>query len=142
MAGGDKNIKPSDNPKPFKEGNKAAEKWTESDALTLGKDLIDWMNKDENNYLYEKFLVKKGLYTSVIAYLSKKYTTFSNLIEEAANIQKIKLIEKGLERHHDSTLTKFLLMNNHGMLDKPKQEEQTEDKGITIHKHYHGNGKE
>ena len=45
----------------FEKGNKAAEKWTEENALALGQALLDWM-KEPQNIFFEEFLVVENDY--------------------------------------------------------------------------------
>lgn len=128
MPGGKGNIKPSDNPKPFKKGDKAAEQWTEERALELANELIEWLNeKDENgedkkNMFFEEFLViEKDLYPELIKYLCGKFSTFFKLIEKAKKIQEIKLVKYGVKDSLNATMTKFVLTNHHGWTDRKEE---------------------
>lgn len=129
MSGGHGKIKPSDNPKPFKKGNKAAEKWTEEKSLSLGEDLISWLLEKheegelkgqykQNKYVEEFLVMEKGLGPDTINYLKNKFSTFSVLYARAMNIQKIKLIKDSVDGKAKERITQFILTNNHGMTEK------------------------
>lgn len=124
MPSGNGNIRPSDNPKPFKKGDKAAEIWTKKIAEQLVNDLIDWMNetdkdgKDKGNIFIIDFLGSRRLCKSTAAYLAKKFTTFSNLLEIAKTIQEAKLLKYGIADRLNASMTKFVLINHHGYYDK------------------------
>lgn len=121
MPGGNKNIKPEDG-KQFSKDYQPAEKWTEEKALKLGNELIDWLNEDEENIFYEEFLLlNKNYYSKLTNYLSGKFSSFSTLIETAKEIQKLKLVKFGVFDKLNAQMTKFVLINNHGMSDKVEQ---------------------
>jgi hypothetical protein len=113
MPGGDCNIRPEDGVQ-FAEGNNAAEKWTEESALEIGKGLLEWFKKDDNIFYEEYLIIKCGYYRGLIGYLSKKYSSFFDLIQHAKAIQEIKLLKGGVKSDLSSAMTKFLLINNHG----------------------------
>ena len=124
MAGGNKNIKPEDG-KQFSSEYQPAEKWTEKKALELGHELIAWLkekdseNEDKGNMFFQEFLIiEKDLYEALIAYLCKKFSSFSKLIEKANKIQELKLQKYGVGDRLNATMTKFVLINKHGWVDK------------------------
>ena len=95
--------------------NQNAAKWIVEDALSLGNDLIAWLTKQPTNMFYEEFLViEKGLYPDLIAKLSKKFKSFSELIEKAKKIQEMKLLKYGVADKLNASMTKFVMINNHG----------------------------
>jgi len=119
MPGGKKNIKPSDNPKPFTSEYQPEEKWTEQKALNLGNELITWMKSNAVNLFWEEFLyIENDYYSDLISYLCGKFTTFSKLIERAKKIQEIKLKKYGTADKLNASITKFVLINNHNWRDK------------------------
>lgn len=127
MPGGKGNIKPEDG-KQFSSEYQPAEKWTEEKALQLGNDLIDWMKNNEINMFWEEYLVmERDLYPELIAYLSNKFTSFLKLIGKAKKVQEIKLKKYGTADKLNATITKFVLINEHGWKDK-----QQIDTTITI----------
>lgn len=127
MPGGKGNIKPEDG-KQFSSEYQPAEKWTEEKALQLGNDLIDWMKENEINMFWEEYLVmERDLYPELIAYLSNKFTSFLKLIGKAKKVQEIKLKKYGTADKLNATITKFVLINEHGWKDK-----QQIDTTITI----------
>ncbi len=119
MPGGKGNIKPEDG-KQFSSDYQPEEKWTEENALNLGNELIEWLKKpSKGNIFFEEFLyINENYYPELIAYLSKKFTSFLNLLDRAKNIQKIKLIKYGVSDLLNAPMTKFTLINNHNMSDK------------------------
>jgi len=118
MAGGKGNIKPEDG-KQFSSEYQPDEKWTERKSLELGSDLIEWMKAAPTNIFWEEYLViERDLYTTLIAYLCHKFTSFSKLIERAKKIQEIKLKKYGTADTLNASVTKFVLINEHGWSDK------------------------
>lgn len=124
--GGYKNIDPEKGVK-FEEGNNAAEKWTEEKALELGEELLSWIKTGgKENMFFNWFLkVEKGLYTDLTAYLSKKFPFFNDILEEAKEIQQIKLIKYGVDDKLSAQMTKFVLMNHHGMSEKVENDNRS-----------------
>jgi hypothetical protein len=130
---GHKDIDPHGGKK-FSSTYQPKEKWTEEVALKLGNDLVEWLKAkddegdDAGNIFYEEFLFlvcnpkdyhpKVKISEDTLAYLSKKFLSFSELIEKAKKIQKIKLLKYGVGDRLNAAMTKFVLINNHGMTDK------------------------
>lgn len=130
MPGGKGNIKPEDG-KQFSSEYQPKEKWTEEKALQLGNDLIDWMKNNEINMFWEEYLVmERDLYPELIAYLSNKFTSFLKLIGKAKKVQEIKLKKYGTADKLNATITKFVLINEHGWKDKQETEHTG---GIALH---------
>lgn len=128
MAGGKGNIRPEDNPKPFKKGNKASLKWTYEKMAELGEQLIEWM-QDDNNLTIKSFLAHKGLWRQQYDKLRKRCTTLNVYHARAKMIQGAKLDELALKREIDGTYAKFLGVNYHGMTsDKVKSENKNDNK--------------
>ena len=122
MPGGDKNIKPSDNPKPFKKGNKAAEVWTEEKALELGQGMLDWFKADKMNIYFEEFIVEvKDLHPDITSYLASKFTTFSDLLQKCYAIRKRKVMQYSTFGDANASMAKFDLINNHDMVSEKTQ---------------------
>lgn len=137
MPGGKGNIRPGDNPKQFKPGNKAAEKWTEKKALELGNQLIVWMKEkdqegnDKGHIFYEEFFVlEKNYYLELPSYLSRKFTTFLKLIGIARTIQEAKLLKYGVADRLNVSLVKFCLINHHGYFNRQHIDHTTQGKSI------------
>lgn len=111
------------NGKLFSSDYQPQEKWTEEKALALGNELITWLNANDENMFFEEFLIiKKDLYSELIKYLSTKFVSFFKLIEKAKKIQEIKLYKYGTLDKLNPTMTKFVLINEHG-----KTSEKTEN---------------
>ena len=92
-------------------GNTNAEKWTEEALLKVGNDLLELM-KVKNNLFYEEFLLDYDLYDTFLANYRWKFPSFSKLIQRADKIQEMKLKKMGLDKTHDSAMTKFCLINH------------------------------
>ena len=123
MPGGNKNINGSDG-KQFSKDYQPQEKWTEKRALEVGNELLEWLKAEDDNLFFEEFLyLENDYYTELIAYLSKKFSSFLRLIEKAKKIQEIKLYKYGAFDKLNSQITKFVLINEHG-----KTSEKTENK--------------
>ena len=124
MPGGKGNIKPSDNPKPFKKGNKAAEKWTEELALKFGNSLIIWMNQEDENVFFEEFIYMNKheefpkITTDTPSYLASKYSTFSDLLTIAKKIEEFKLKKYSAFNKLNPQICKFLLSAQYGYTEK------------------------
>ena len=118
MAGGYGKIKPSDG-KQFSSEYQPKIKWTEEAALKLGEELLAWMRDDDENMFINDFLIIENDYDDdLCTYLSKKFSSFSELLNKTKAIQKTKLLKFGVLDRLNSTMTKFVLINNHGMTDK------------------------
>lgn len=130
MPGGKGNIKPSDG-KQFSSEYQPKEKWTEKKAIELGEEMLNWLTdkKHEGNIFFEDFLIiEKGYYPELISYLTKKFTSFLKLIEKAKKIQEIKLYKFGIADRLNATMTKFVLINEHGKVSD-NSKIQTEHSG-------------
>lgn len=112
-------------------GNTNAEKWTEEALLKVGNDLLEWM-KVKGNMFFEEFLLDYDLYDTFLANYRNKYPSFSKLIARADKIQEIKLKKMGLNKEHDSAITKFCLINHHDFVSEKTQTEQTGTQKIEI----------
>ena len=130
MPGGNKNIGPDDGKK-FSSEYQPEEKWTEERALSLGKELIEWLKEEgTENMFFEEFLViKKDLYPELTSYLCNKFSSFSKLIAKAKKIQEIKLKKYGSGDVLNATITKFVLINEHEWKDKS----EVAMSGISLH---------
>jgi len=118
MPGGKGNIKPEDG-KQFSSEYQPGEKWTEAKALQLADDLITWQKQKPVNIFWDEYLVmERDLYPKLISYLSKKFTSFFRLLEKAKKIQEIKLKKYGTADKLNASITKFVLINEHGWKDK------------------------
>lgn len=133
MPGGNKNIRPEDG-KQFSSEYQPEEKWTEKRALKVGKELLEWLKKEEENIFFDEFLyIENNYYTELIAYLSNKFTSFLRLIEKAKKIQETKLMKFGVLDKLNAQMTKFTLINNHNWKNKKEIEHSGDpDKPIKI----------
>lgn len=132
MPGGDKNIKPEDG-KQFSSTYQPQEKWTEEKALQVGKELIEWLKEEETNIFFGEFLyLKNDYHKDLIWYLCKKFSSFSELIKKATDIQETKLVKYGCFDKLNAQMTKFTLINNHNWRDKSSIETDITSKGEKI----------
>lgn len=137
MPGGHGNIRPEDG-KQFSSEYQPKEKWTEEVALELGNGLIEWLKetdedgKDKGNMFFEEYLVMvRDVHPCTTSYLSKKFTSFSNLLAKAKKIQELKLYKYGAADRLNPQITKFVLINEHNKISdntKSKQEVVTKKK--------------
>ena len=105
--------------KQFSKDYQPAEIWTEENALRLGNDLIAWLLEKETNIFFLEFLVIDNDYSETLtAYLSSKFKSFSRLLFRAKKIQEAKLLKYGVLDKLNSSMTKFVLINNHGYTDR------------------------
>lgn len=133
MAGGKSNIKPSDNPKPFSKGNKAAEIWTEEKALELGNEMLEWFKREKLNIYFEEFIVEiRDLSPDLPSYLSNKFTTFAELMDKCYAIRKRKLLQYSTFDGANATMAKFDLINNHDMVSEKNEVDQKNSGDLTI----------
>ena len=131
---GYKNIDPHCGKKFTSEYQPDKEIWTEEISVRFLTDMIEWLKEkddegdDKGNIFYEEFILlvadpkkyheKAKIYHELPSYLGNKFTSCLKLIEKAKEIQRIKLIKYGVADRLNASMTKFVLMNNHGMTDK------------------------
>ena len=124
----------------FKEGNKAAEKWTEERALNFGKEMLTWLTDADENIFFEEFIFliapnlpeysDVAIFATTPAYLSSRFESFSKLLGKARKIQELKLKKFGSFDKLNSSIVKFLLSAEHGLTEK--REETVNHKGIDV----------
>jgi len=125
MPGGNKNINGDDGVK-FEKGNKAAEKWTEEEALRFGNDLLSWMQAEDENIFFDDFIYlqdHKGKYAGKIyaelpSYLAKKFSSFLNLLNICRKIEETKLKKFSAFDKLNASIVKFLLSAEYGYTEK------------------------
>lgn len=119
---------------PFKEGNKAAEKWTEEKIQELIDEMFAWFKEDEINniFLKEFFVNEKDLYSSIVSYLSEKSPAFSKAIEKACDIQELRLSKNGLLNRYNPGITRLMLAAHHNIREDVKEPEKDTKEDIDI----------
>jgi hypothetical protein len=135
MPGGYKNIKPSDNPKPFTEEYNGRDftKWTEEEIHKVLDELEDWLLEekpilndkkevvtyvDKGNVFYRDFLFKKKLFSDWITYVQGQYSTVSKRFQYIDSIQEHKLQKLAFEGKGKENITKFILTNKYDWREK------------------------
>lgn len=98
-------------------GNKNALKWSDSDLIQIGEELLKWMNQDQNIW-FEKFLMSKGLYRDFVSDRAENCKSFAELIKKAKQMQEARIAEFALHNKINTTMSIFLLKNNHGYRDR------------------------
>lgn len=132
MGGGKGNINGNDGVK-FEPGNKAAEKWTEEAALKFGNDLLNWMREADENVFFDDFIYLQdhtgkyagSIYADLPSYLSKKYSSFLDILTICRNIEKTKLKKFGAFDKLNSGVVRFLLSAEYGMSEKTETKNET-----------------
>jgi len=105
--------------KQFSKDYQPPTKWTEERALKVGNNLINWLNEEDENIFFEEFLlINQDFDTYLTSYLSHKFTSFFNLLQKAKDIQELKLKKFGIFDKLNPSMTKFVLINNHGWTDR------------------------
>lgn len=109
----------------FKEGNKAAQKWTE-ETVTPYLERIKEYSTNDDCYWLGSALVKEGLYKEVWAYwkdIFKENETVFKSIKAIDQIFEDKLFKMALNGTYNSTVSIFGLKNNHDWKDKQEIEQ-------------------
>lgn len=124
MPGGNKNINGNDGVR-FEKGNKAAEKWTEEIAMRLGNELIEWLGREDENVFFEDFIYlekhegyPRDLYPDLLQNLTKRFSSFKDLIVKAKKIEEIKLKKFSAFNKLNPQICKFLLSAQYGYTEK------------------------
>lgn len=125
MPGGNKNIRPEDGVQ-FEKGNKSAEKWTEAEALRFGNDLLEWMQKADENIFFDDFIFlinHKGKYAGEIyadlpGYLARKFSSFLDILNKCRKIEETKLKKFSAFDKLNASIAKFLLSAEYNYRDK------------------------
>jgi hypothetical protein len=132
MPGGKGKIRPEDG-KQFSSTYKPALKWTEEAALRLADDLLKWMKEKDENIFFDDFLYLScdeskypgKIYPDLLGYLAKKHTSFLERLEQARNIEKIKLKKYGAFDKLNASIVKFLLSAEYGLREKSEVDQTT-----------------
>lgn len=134
MPGGKGKIRSADG-RPFKVGDKAAEKWTEIEAMRFGTDLLSWMKSTDENIFFDDFIYlvcdeskyAGSIYPGLTSYLAEKFTAFSNLLQRCREIEKTKLKKFGAFDKLNASIVKFLLSAEYGLTEKSATEHTGKD---------------
>lgn len=112
-------------------GNKNAEKWTEEDALEVGRKLKAWLKAHDDNIFYKEFLYLHNDYTKDnIDYWKKKYKSFYAVMENIKAIQQVKLLKGGTAGSLQPSITKFALAAIHGLVEQTSVDHTSKGKSI------------
>ena len=97
----------------------------------LADKMVEWYEDSEDNVFLDKFMVEQGLYSELVSRFAEKNNYFHQSLKRVKDIQKVRLLEKGLYGIWDKSLVIFTLKNVSGMRDR--QEHKVEQEGnITI----------
>jgi len=86
MSKGYKKIKPEDNPKPFIEGNKAAEKWTKEEAIKIMNQILHNSIKDNKILCLQDAYLSVNMMNSTFYYLLDKFDVLGNYKKDIQDI--------------------------------------------------------
>ena len=111
-------------------------KITKQDAERLGAELIEWMLEDEKNVFFDRFvLIEKRLSKNTLSNLKKRYDSFSEYLDTAKEIQRIKLQEGGLFGGYNSRITQLMLSCHHGIKEESNNSTDSKDNKKSLHLH-------
>jgi hypothetical protein len=106
------------------EGNQYAAKWTLEDAQKLIHDIHAYVVGTEKCFSLAKACSYLGYYETLLDYLNRRFEALDfEPIKKAKEVIKARLIEKGLTGDNQSTMSIFILKNNHDMKDKTERED-------------------
>lgn len=125
--------------------------WTEPVSVRFFSDMVTWLNDAEENIFWEEFIFmiakpenyhnKATIHKDLPQYLAGKFKPCSDLLEKAKQIQKIKLQKYGVMDKLNASMTKFVLINNHGMVSENSTfDHTTKGEKINIIVEEHGRG--
>lgn len=120
------------------------ETWDEDASAKLAEDMVDWLQEDESNIFWEKFIVIiRGHDAGIIGHLrdkfkAKKYDEglaetawkvkrrdeFFQALKRAEKIQELKLAEKTMDNRSVAGAC-FVLKNKHNWADKQEVKQET-----------------
>ena len=144
-VGGNKAIKPINNPKPFTKDYNGANfaKWTEPKVHTILNDLEEWLMRkkpiyaedkltiidyvDAGNVFYKEFLFQERLSDNWIKYVSNKYSTVEERMQHINSIQEHKLQKLSFEGKGKENITKFILTNKYNWKEKTENENKNDN---------------
>lgn len=100
-------------------GNKggAPEIYTEEWLNEEAKRLLEWFKEPRNIWL-KGFALLRGYDPVRLDEFADKSIEFSEALQKAKKWQEYKLVDMGLFNETNSNITKFVLTNNHGWMDK------------------------
>jgi hypothetical protein len=121
-------------------GNRNAEKYTEEKAMKIANGLLEWLKPKlvdapdgagkvdvhAENILYEQYLLGEGLHPNITSNLSSRFESFREIIGEAKEWQRVKMMYMGAFKKIDSRFGVFLLSAIHGLSEKKEQTVKTE----------------
>lgn len=148
--GGNKAIRPEDNPKPFTSTYNPSitnKKWTEKRCLLILDELAEWLFEtkeitddegnvidvvDAGNCFYSEFLLQRGMTKRWVTYIRNKYPKVDEKLKMIDEIQEMKLqvlAAKGLQKEN---ITKFVLQNTHKWTEKVETTNNTTITGLEL----------
>jgi hypothetical protein len=92
--------------------------WIEEEA----KLLLEWFQQPRNIWL-KGFALTRGYDPARLDEFADKSPVFSQALIKAKEWQQYKLVDMGLFNETNPSITKFVLINNHGWADKSQAEQ-------------------
>jgi hypothetical protein len=118
----------------FLPGNSAAAKWSEEKAVKIGKELIEWMEEQQQNFWIRDFLLEHELYGDVVSYLSEKYPPFSEYIARAKEIEASRIQKFAMMNQLNSGMAQWVLSVHHKLQNVQKTETEVKSsQPIVVH---------
>lgn len=93
------------------------EKYTDEFLENLAKELIEWIEKNDNFWLGD-FAFQRGFSRQRLSEFEKKNEVFADAYKRAKDMQESKLVRLGLSKKNNSSMAIFALKNVAGWRDK------------------------
>lgn len=97
----------------------ASKKYTKQVVENLGKELVEYMQKDNSIWLKD-FCIEKGFVSQRLSEFSKQSDVFKEALQLAKDIQESKLVRLGLSKTSNPAFVIFTLKNTSGWRDVQK----------------------
>ena len=147
MPGGYKQIRPSDNPKPYSKNYNRNDflKWDEESIHNVLDQLEDWLleeneiiDKDGNviriqdsgNCFYKEFLYKNNLMDGWIRYVKNRYTSVKKRFKDIDKIQEHRLQLLAAKGIHKERITSLILMSKYKWRERSDNKNENKNKTI------------
>jgi len=98
-------------------GEGAPEKYTHQWLENEAQAFLEWMNFPTSLY-FKSFALERGYSPQRLSEFAEKSEVFSEVLSRAKFWQESKLVNGALMRKYDCGMTKFVLANHHGWMEK------------------------